>query len=207
MCKASVSNANNKREKNKREKTKMIGNKTLVLVVAVLAVGLFVLPSALSLFAGQHTFGAKGDVKCSKCHGPEYGEIEAGSAHKTSEFGTGDARCKQCHQLEGVFDTTKQHASVSLPCIACHESGIYGVETELLNESESHRDFYLAALNSSVETGGNEVCIACHTMVGVNITWVRATTLTFEANHDPTGAWIISDFTATGSVTNTTTSP
>jgi len=175
----------------------MIGNKTLVLVVAVLAVGLFVMPSALSLFAGQHTFIGPTDVNCAKCHGAETGELQAGTVH------TGMA-CSACHQTNKAgFNKTVQHASISPPCIACHDL----VDDELLDESESHTEFYQGAMNATLETEANEACIGCHSMVGTDITWIRATTLTFVADHDPVEGWVIDGFTAEGSVTNTTTYP
>jgi len=181
----------------------MVRNKTLVLVCAVLAVGLFVLPSALSLFAGQHQFVTGTSVECSKCHGAEYGEIAASQsdAHKNKP-------CKDCHQTSAAFDSTVQHASISPQCIVCHSSssstkntGGGDIATELLNDTESHRKFYQGALNSSLEQGGNEACIGCHTHIGVNITWERAKTLNFTAGHDADG-WVLGNFTAEG--TNTT---
>jgi len=175
----------------------MLGNKTLVLVVAVLAVGLFVMPSALSLFAGQHTFVGPNDVNCAKCHGAEYGELQAGTVHTGLSCGT-------CHQTNTAgFNNKTQHASISPPCVACHTS----VDDELLNADESHTEFYQGAMNATLETEANEACIGCHTHVGVNITWIRATTLTFVADHDPTLGWVIGDFTAEGINTTTTTSP
>jgi len=186
----------------------MIGNKTLVLVCAVLAVGLFVLPSALSLFAGQHQFIGPKQVQCSKCHGAEDAELAAGGPHK-------DMGCMDCHQtLPGTtkhgsdptgmtFANQTQHASISPQCIVCHPL----VEGELLNESASHTEFYQGALNASLEQGGNEACIGCHTHIGVNITWKRATTLTFVADHDPATGWNITDFTAQGTNTTTTGPP
>jgi len=57
-------------------------------------------------------------------------------------------------------------------------------------------------MNATLETEANEACIGCHTHIGVNITWERATTLEFTAGHTEAG-WSIGDFNATG--TNTTT--
>lgn len=171
----------------------MVGNKTLVLVAAVLAVGLFVLPSVLSLFAGQHAFIGPKDVDCSKCHGAEYDELAAGGPHRYF-------KCGACHQTpKAGFDNATQHASISPPCVACHDK----VDDELLHANESHTEFYQGAMTSGLETGANEACIGCHTHTGVNITWIRATTLTFTADHDPVTGWVIGDFTAEG--TNTTT--
>jgi len=180
----------------------MVRNKTLVLVCAVLAVGLFVLPSALSLFAGQHQFIEPKAVQCSKCHGAEYDELQAGTVHD-------EMNCQNCHQTthgqatgSGKFDNQTQHASISPQCIVCHPT----VADDLLNESASHTEFYQGALNSTLEQGGNEACIGCHTHIGVNITWERATTLVFTAGHTTDG-WDIGNFTAQGTNTTTTGPP
>jgi len=182
----------------------MVRNKTLVLVCAVLAVGLFVLPSALSLFAGQHAFIGPSDVDCEKCHGAEAAEM-AGAGENIPHH---TLDCTDCHQTTAAgYDSIDQHASISPQCIVCHSgSGSKhstggDVATELLNDS--HKEFYRDALISDLEEGGNEACIGCHTHIGVNITWERATTLTFVADHDPVTGWNITDFTAEG--TNTTT--
>jgi len=187
----------------------MVRNKTLVLVCAVLAVGLFVLPSALSLFAGQHAFIGPSAVDCKKCHGAEAAEMDAGGTSAPHN----SLKCTSCHQTTAAgYDKTLQHASISPQCIVCHSgtgsmhSGGGNVSAELLNDAESHTEFYLGADADDLEQGANEACIGCHTHIGVNITWERATTLAFTAGHTTAG-WDITDFTAEGSVTNTTTTP
>jgi len=180
----------------------MLGNKTLVLVVAVLAVGLFVLPSALSLFAGQHTFYSGSDVDCAKCHGAEAVELAAGGPHG----GTSPIPCTDCHQsVAAGYDNNVEHAAISPQCIVCHgeTSANNGgnVTAELLSDAEAHMEFYLGADEAGLEQGANEACIACHTMIGTAITWDRATTLEFTAGHTAEG-WTVGEFNATG--TNTT---
>jgi len=182
----------------------MVRNKTLVLVCAVLAVGLFVLPSALSLFANQHTFdeGAVARTKCSKCHTLEADEIIGGTAHRSTFFGTTpDEACLECHQYgHPTGQGTDYHAAISVECQVCHPitisgdgRGTMGLDSPI----EAHRDFYYAALgeNSTLQQGANEACIGCHTHVNVNITWERATMLAFTAGHTIDG-WNVTDFAA-----------
>jgi len=52
--------------------------------------------------------------------------------------------------------------------------------------------------NSSLMEGANEACIACHTRVGVNITWTKSEYLEFTATEDADGNWTIPSFTAGG---------
>jgi len=61
--------------------------------------------------------------------------------------------------------------------------------------------------------GANEACIACHTRIGVNITWTKNEYLDFQASEDAAGNWSIPSFTAGGTnvtqvnSTNTWTNP
>lgn len=107
-----------------------------VLLTAVIALLIFVMPSTVSLFTGQHTWYAENDIRCEKCHTAIYDELtsELNKAH------TGDwaKKCQGCHATSGIestglfFETTgkgtnrtKQgfHAATTIECITCH-SGV-----------------------------------------------------------------------------------
>ena len=87
----------------------MRGSQILILAIAIIAIGLFILPSTLSMFVGQHTwFSVKnpGDMEdlCAKCHQPEVDEwnlnIERGGAHATFDTNYEDTSgCTICHQI------------------------------------------------------------------------------------------------------------
>jgi len=57
----------------------MNGNKIVLILIAVVAMGIFALPSTVSLFSGQHTWydisGIPNDVPCEKCHAEIAGEM------------------------------------------------------------------------------------------------------------------------------------
>ena len=106
-----------------------MNSKVLMLSVAVIAVGLFALPSTLSMFAGQHSWydpKDSGGIPCAKCHflekdelagsgGPhdpgydglvnlsmDYGEDPGNEGGSTFWGGdTVDDRCYGCHQRAG----------------------------------------------------------------------------------------------------------
>lgn len=104
-------------------------NRSIVLAVSVLCVGIMIMPYTVSLFGGsQHGWVAGGDVACLDCH-QDISEPGAGYMHST--LGTGQAYCKSCHQLgaagssdgvtgEGGFDD--EHAAVTVECLDCHEA-------------------------------------------------------------------------------------
>ena len=104
-------------------------NKNLLLATAIIGIGLFVLPSTFSMFAGQHSwYDPNSGIPCEKCHFLEKEELSAsegphdpsyGSLLNTSPeynmtntsdpgginfWGTGTAitqRCYGCHQVTG----------------------------------------------------------------------------------------------------------
>ena len=168
--------------------------KTILLFIAVIAVGMFVLPSTLALYTGQHEFVGANDVDCGKCHGSVAGdgsvggELKNGTAHETMD-------CGACHSntWAGV-DTTantsydystggRAHAAgIGINCIGCHSNSTYvnstmtatkdgavNVSQELMAPAEAHTNM---DINSSQTGGINDrdlVCVACHTNVNVDI--------------------------------------
>ena len=190
-----------------------MNSKVLLLSVAVIAIGLFAMPSTLSLFAGQHTFDNGSDVSCNKCHADIYSEIASSSAHTNPNL----QLCEGCHRTnQSTFDATliptngtanlsagnwtgidiaanaNAHAAVTVECVACHQ----GVPAELLGSEAAHSDFY----NQSNYTdgsqsllnlkGANTACIGCHTHAVVNVTWTRAGGYNMIAN-STNGTWVM----------------
>lgn len=196
-----------------------MNNKILLLSVAILAIGLFAMPSTLSLFAGQHTFTKGINVGCERCHQDIYDEMSG------SKFGTSDAHgaaklkaCQGCHKTGDITGITlnksqmvdyggspsgtynqnltnkSAHASVTMQCEGCHT----GVPAELMNFNESHGPFYNASRadsstnGSDMLMGSNEACIGCHTHINVNGTWRRSVGMMLIVNETETGQYNIS---------------
>lgn len=199
--------------------------KSLLLLIAVVAIGIFVFPSTLSMFAGQHSwYDPDGGVPCEKCHFLEREELTAGGPHSpdyitiynesaNSTYQTGDYwagsgspldnRCYGCHQASPTFDNDTQHAAVAVECIDCHG----WVVTELTNENAAHRDFYNSfnASGSQYLQNANKACIGCHTHVGVNISWTRAEFVSYDVTVDAiSGTYNVSWNTTDSLGTNTT---
>ena len=203
----------------------------IILGFAIVAIGLFVIPSTMSMFVGQHrwysvrTMDDQYDM-CSRCHAAEVGEWEANTgAHAAyrawciEESSTGvDPGCF-CHQINDtqlarfgfsdevedygfeVFNNTgtlnltrvswetawrndtTPHAAITINCEDCH----YNATAQLTAEGAAHKQFYNVAKNATVGSGSgsnNTACLACHTMVGLNITIERIESgITVWANH------------------------
>ena len=198
-------------------------NKNLMLVVAIVGIGLFVLPSTLSMFAGQHSWydpRTSTGIPCEKCHylekeelaasegphDPDYTGLLNTSAQYNmthlgqpggTDFWGGDTvndRCYGCHQTTGSINQTNillrddwnnsrnyTHAAVAVFCTDCHP----WVKDELINTSAAHKPFYEdisgAGGNDTIMLKKeNQVCLGCHTHVGVNISWTRAEYVSYD---------------------------
>ncbi len=233
----------------------------MLMGIAVVAMGIFALPSTVSLFAGQHSWydigesvgGTPGanNVPCEKCHqdiGDEMGNDDNG-VHR-------DLTCAMCHRTYftgytyarghytvGGGDPTatipgqEAHAASTVECMDCHaaydppsggssphtyedpeyagkcgnchqagyDSGFIAAGGFNLTPfsfdtgyNATHRQFVLDAMDEELMEGANEACIACHTRIGVNITWTKSAHMNFTASKDETGIWSIPEFTAEG---------
>jgi hypothetical protein len=143
-------------------------NRSLILSIAIVAVGLFVLPATVSMFAGQHSWYDPKDqgIPCEKCHWLEYEEMRSGEytthvPHTFKNKSTGAIEyfeCEECHNVtmnvSHYFETgevgehTKAHAATTVSCLACH--------------SDLHSD-------------GDDTCTTCHWGAAVNTMHVLAT--------------------------------
>ncbi|KAF5413252.1 MAG: hypothetical protein C5S38_06915 [Candidatus Methanophagaceae archaeon] len=217
-------------------------NKIALLAIAVVAIGIFALPSTVSLFSGQHSWydlgGSESDVPCMKCHGDIDDEMRdpLNGVHRnlssptcdchrvntsTTRLGTGVASSSNS---TGPIPGTTSHAAETIACMVCHEHGnelsypfaggfnqsvVYdGIDpsktrywynsTNSTGEFAAHNDFIREAIESDLMTDSNEACIACHTRIGVNITWRKSTVMHFDADEDHNGTWELTNFTAHG---------
>lgn len=199
--------------------------KSLLLAVAVLAIGLYIMPSTLSLFSGQHTFNNGSEVSCRKCHEDIYSELNSGASlspqapHSSLNYG----KCQVCHTTgtiegkfagssNGILDITetnlsndsKAHASITVECVFCHDL----VATEITGVNESHRSFYNSSKADSSTNGtnllkgGNEACIGCHTHIWVNVTWNRPVGYNINATEVSSGVYQL-NFTVNGTINRT----
>lgn len=66
--------------------------------------------------------------------------------------------------------TNTPHAATTIFCVDCH----LNASQQLNNTGEAHMAFYRTTLNASgIGISANTACLACHTMVGLNITMER----------------------------------
>lgn len=178
-----------------------MNSKILVLSIAVISVGLFAMPSTLSLFAGQHTFSAGNTTICVKCHSDIKDELNAGGFHKTL-LGASGNDCMGCHTTTKVNTTNipwgnqsgniNNNVMVGLDiangnftnATGGNQTGIEAhaaVTVECIAchpyvkfTNDSHAAFAAQASNETWLKGSNEACIDCHTKKSIFFTWSRA---------------------------------
>jgi len=130
---------------------------------------------------------AASTVECMDCHGIKYDSGRWGPHYYTDE----------CPEYEGWEET----------CVRCHGNNVWILDAggfgliDIIDDTgdkAAHKQFVLDAINDTLMEGANEACIACHTRVGVNITWTKNTVLEFTAVEDDLGNWTLTDFKATG---------
>ncbi|MDY6865110.1 MAG: multiheme c-type cytochrome [Halobacteriota archaeon] len=141
----------------------MKGNKIALLMVAILAIGIFALPSTMAMFGGQHNWYDLEDdgnqVPCIKCHADVYDEFQNTGIHKTlaggvnstsGDFGDAgtyavDQACHACHRTDltgytfasgdGTSSTAGEeaHAASTIACMECHEHGVSSLDANYSN--------------------------------------------------------------------------
>ncbi len=157
-----------------------------LVLLAVFAIGVLVLPSTMTLFAGQHTWYYKEALPCEKCHADVADEFQSSANYHPpgNTYPIWEA-CVLCHQVEPLYpgDVSKsagKHAATVVPCDYCHtpEANAF--------ENDPHLPFVKAAEDDDQMPNGTEACVACHTHaeVKINFTWKKYMTFAFAVDAD-----------------------
>ncbi len=139
-------------------------NKKIMLYVALMAFGLYVMPNTVSLFAGQHTFYSGMDVSCEKCHSDVISQIQtSGYVYEKHKAAAGNTNYTTYLAMGGK---------------AYSGSSITDYNNTIWNWNSSYRawqnpntnELKNVSLDTSVNSG---ICMLCH-----NATLFGATTHT-----------------------------
>jgi hypothetical protein len=169
----------------------------IFLAIALIGLSLFIFPSTLSMFAGQHSFIKPQDIDCKKCHMIIYEEMISGNYGMHSPHRTADTvfECIECHNVAMnisyyystgiVGNHTSAHAASTISCIACH-GDLFSNGTAFCKNNSCHTDTFpsnevntmhvLATKYSMGHNGtGPDYCLKCHRYVDdeENITRMR----------------------------------
>lgn len=162
--------------------------KLSLIMVAVVALGIFALPSVMSVGTGQHTFVNGSQLNCNKCHANAndgvnnelkastltmYSGVVKGTTyaqgvkiHAMDNTGT-VGQCKDCHEAASVRtspDDAGDHTNIKLRpnCTGCHTN----VDAEL-TAGAGHTGTTDAHARLNSVAAGNAGCMGCHTAVYV----------------------------------------
>jgi hypothetical protein len=169
--------------------------RTVLLGVAVLAIGFMVLPYAMSGYVpGSHdweydgTWDSTNDVDCARCHAGAGAGGPGTAYHQT-------LGCQDCHIRAAPTGTN--HTAIEIP--TCTQGGCHStVATNFTNNptTEPHYEMYLNATTDDThsKTGtANEACISCHTgvNVAVDLNWTEtASTIIYINATGGASGWI-----------------
>jgi hypothetical protein len=120
----------------------MSSKRIVLLTIGVVAIGIFALPSTMSLFAGQHVWydlsGGGNDVPCEKCHADIADEYQDAFAHPLY-MPHKTYTCSHCHRISGFGENSgnqmtyargdgsgstpgkEAHAAITVECMDCHD--------------------------------------------------------------------------------------
>jgi len=101
----------------------------------------------------------------------------------------------------GWRTNTTPHAATTIYCVDCH----LNATAQLTKDTEAHKSFFLQAKNVSLNPAvtNNTACMACHTMVGLNVTMSRLYGgLIINATHEANYTWSINVTLNTTRTTN-----
>lgn len=107
-------------------------NKFGIMLIGVLAIGMFLLPSVISTFSGSHDYVAPENVQCEKCHDDVYAELllsiddhTHANANWLPEKQVFD--CNECHTVDAIGDSSAAgHAARKVDCAICHDKTVFG---------------------------------------------------------------------------------
>lgn len=206
-------------------------NRSILLLIAVVLVGLFALPNALSLFAGQHSFDKAGNGEmCDTCHSDVAAEM-LGSTYHTFNNATQE-KCKVCHSSGMINSSMLPLGNGSYGSAANYSVGFnltdgsftYGNGTKMTGlvlhaavtvecischyavnfTDDAHMPFYNNASSQTWLKGANEACYGCHTKVNVQMTWVRMGGYNYSYDFNTTVGTLTINSTSVTTYTNNT---
>lgn len=129
-------------------------NKKILLYLAIMVIGLYVMPNTVSLFSGQHTFYSGMDVSCEKCHSDVLSQIEnSGYVYDRHKAAAGNTNYTTYLTLGGTDYSNDQ--------ITAYDGKIWSWTG---SEWQNSSDTLNVNLDKDGQNGidGGEICMLCH---------------------------------------------
>lgn len=130
-------------------------NKKIMLYVALMAFGLYVMPNTVSLFAGQHSFYSGMGVSCEKCHSDVISQIQtSGYVYEKHRAAAGNANYTTYLALGGK--------GYSNGMITAYDDKIWSWNTTAKAWQNGSNTLNITLDKDGNGIGGGEICMLCH---------------------------------------------
>lgn len=131
-------------------------NKKIMLYVALMAFGLYVMPNTVSLFAGQHSFYSGMGVSCEKCHSDILSQIQtSGYVYEKHKAAAGNFNYTTYLSLGGIAYNGS---------ITAYDSSLWTWDGTVWHNQSNYSETVNVSLdanrNGQIDSG--EICMLCH---------------------------------------------
>lgn len=152
----------------------MMENRRAVILLAFSLVSV-----AAPLFVPMYTgaIGTADEVRCDACHIQEQDEFSRTTVHKT-------IKCTSCHNISEFAPDLYSHNATTFACIYCHTEQNASKFT-----SDAHNNFSNASNATNIFTDSNEMCVACHTYIELEVEWHSYKGMNITSIADISGIW------------------
>ena len=133
----------------------MITNRKIIF----LSMGLAALGFAFFLPIQTGAFTNPDFTRCDACHVQVGDELSRSAYHKS-------LTCTSCHNVTDFAPDLYSHNVTNAECTFCHNETN---ASQFINDA--HSEFQNGSSSSPIFSGRNEMCIACHTAIELEIEW------------------------------------
>lgn len=137
----------------------MVGEKQKLILLSIGFVSV-----ATTFFLASYTGALNSSddfARCDACHIKEQDEFSRTKVHAT-------IKCTSCHNISDFAPDLYSHNATTFECIYCHSE-----QNATKFSNDAHNNFSNASNASTIFTGMNEMCVACHTGIELEIEWHR----------------------------------
>lgn len=153
-----------------------IGNNHKLLLLISISFAIVVIKFFSPLYTGA--ISTSDDyTRCDACHIMEHDEFSRTSVHMSLQ-------CTNCHNITDFAPDLYSHNATTFACIYCHTA-----QNANQFNNDAHNNFSNASNATNIFTGTNEMCIACHTQIELEVEWHSHKGMNINATINQNGTW------------------
>lgn len=116
-------------------------------------------------------------TRCDACHVQEHEEFLHSSVHNS-------IKCANCHNITEFAPDLYSHNATTFECIYCHAD-----QNASRFNNDAHNNFSNASNATNILRGSNEMCVACHTGIELEVEWHSYKWMNITAAINQNGTW------------------